>query len=275
MLDLHVVNPDGARTVLYLHGSGSSRLEADIYASEAAELGVRLVAWNRPGSGTRPALPGRGMLAVVDDVRAALGELGLSRAPAMGLSGGASHALALACSAPELTDRVVCINPGAPADKAFSSALPLKVRMTVRAARYPFLLRQLARPVESMGRDLTAALDRRTTRASLDPVDLEVLSDPEVLGPFAAASREGVTQPGAWAAEAHMFWGRPWPFDPFAMRAPVHLFSGLRDPYRGFAEQLAARGATLHDFPGGHVSGFAPAVRRRTLLTVLGGNEIT
>ena len=66
--------PDGRRLALcevgdaygvvafYFHGTGSSRLETALYANAAAAHGVRLVGWDRPGSGGSPAQPGRTLL---------------------------------------------------------------------------------------------------------------------------------------------------------------------------------------------------------------------
>ena len=53
-------DPDGEIAV-YLHGTGSSRLEVGLYGAAAAAHGVRLVAWDRPGSGgsDRSAGPNR------------------------------------------------------------------------------------------------------------------------------------------------------------------------------------------------------------------------
>lgn len=264
MIDLHECGDPHGHPVLYLHGSGSSRLEADVYDSDARTLGVRMVSWDRPGSGQRPPTPARSILDVVPDVRDVLSQLKLTRAPVVGLSGGGVHALALACAAPELVTRVVLVNPGGPATVSLVRQLPARLQLTVLAARWPWLLRQLSRPVEALAKDLPKALSSKAGR-SLHPVDLEVLRDPAVLTPFAAASLEGACQPGAWANEALMFWHRSWPFDPTNMQAPVEVFSGSHDPFRPFALQLQQNGAQIHSFPGGHVSGFAPDTRRLVL----------
>jgi hypothetical protein len=62
-----------------------------------------------------------------------------------------------------------------------------------------------------------------------------------------------------------MIWNQPWgfPLDEFAV--PVDVFTGDGDPFRPFAERLEAAGATLHVFPGGHVSGFVPEVMRQVM----------
>jgi hypothetical protein len=46
---------------------------------------------------------------------------------------------------------------------------------------------------------------------------------------------------------------------------PVDVLTGDGDLFRQFAERLEAAGATLHVFPGGHVSGFVPEVMRQVM----------
>ena len=46
---------------------------------------------------------------------------------------------------------------------------------------------------------------------------------------------------------------------------PLDVFTGDGDLFRPFAERLETVGATLHVFPGGHVSGFVPEVMRQVM----------
>jgi pimeloyl-ACP methyl ester carboxylesterase len=276
VLATHEVGDPSGAPVLYLHGSGSSRLEADVYATAAEQLGIRLIAWDRPGAGGSPGYDGRGLGAVVSDARQVLAGLGLPSArAAVGLSGGGTHVLALASLASDIAERYVAVNPGGPATKAALAGLPRKMRLLVSSARRrPWLFRQLARPMERMGTGIEKVVGSRVRSAAMDPHDLAVLRDPQVLTPFAAAAREGARQPGAWITEARMLWAEDWPFEPLAVDAELHVFCGQDDPFRAFADDLAASGAHLHRFPGGHVSGFAPQVLREVLLTARDGGHV-
>jgi hypothetical protein len=61
-LDLCEVGDPKGRVALYLHGTGSSRLEVAPYAEAASRDGVRLVAWNRPGTAAGTSLSPGGLI---------------------------------------------------------------------------------------------------------------------------------------------------------------------------------------------------------------------
>ena len=115
------------------------------------------------------------------------------------------------------------------------------------------------------GRGKIAELLEKARMRGQDPVDVEVLHRPEVEGPFRAAAVEGGRQPRAFTTEALVIWNQPWgvPLDRFDM--PVDVFAGSNDLFRPFAERLTSAGATLHVFPGGHVSGFMPEVMNQVV----------
>lgn len=82
-----------------------------------------------------------------------------------------------------------------------------------------------------------------------------------------SAAAEGGRQPRAYTNEALMLWNRPWGLDldafPVPLDVPLDVFTGADDLFRPFAERLERAGATLHVFPGGHVSCFVPDVMRQ------------
>lgn len=232
-----VGDPTG-RPAFYLHGTGSSRLETHLYAAAAAEHGLRLIGWDRPGSGQSPAQPGRTVRDVVDDARAVAASLGVESAAVVGLSGGGSHVLALTALGDGLVRRGIAINPGPPSDPEVLAVLPDQAARLIGLAR--------TRP----------GLCRR----QLDPSDAAVLERPDVRPVMEAAALEGGVQPHAWRTEALILWQQPWevPLDRFPV--PLHVYVGADDPFRPFGEGLGRGGAHVHVFPGGHVSGFVPEV---------------
>jgi hypothetical protein len=56
-----------------------------------------------------------------------------------------------------------------------------------------------------------------------------------------------------------------WGLPAGRVRRARRRVTGDGDPFRPFAERLEAAGATLHVFPGGHVSGFVPEVIRQVM----------
>lgn len=240
----------------YLHGTGSSRVEVEHYATAAAAHGVRLVCWDRPGAGGSTRQPGRRLTSVVDDARTVARTLGVDTVPVAGHSGGGSHVLALAATAADLVSRAVAINPGPPAvDSVLAELDPMARRVITLARDHPRAYRVLSRLLQAKG-----PIGERLRRGSLDPTDLDVMGRDPARAIFEAAAAEGSRQPGSYTEEALIIWHRPWGFSFDAFPVPVHVFAGVADPFLAFARGLVRAGAIGHEFPGGHVSGFVPDV---------------
>jgi pimeloyl-ACP methyl ester carboxylesterase len=265
-----VGDPDGV-VAFYYHGTGSSRLETALYADAAAAHGVRLVGWDRPGSGGSPAQPGRTLRDVVADTRSVADHLGLESVRVAGLSGGGSHALALAALGFPLVRGAVVVNPGPPAEDEVLAELPAQVTRFMRLARdHPAVFAAVAEVMQYRGSGKVAALLERARMRNTHPADVEVLHRPEVEAPFRAAAVEGGRQPRAYTTEALMIWNQPWDVRLDAFPVPVDVFTGDGDPFRPFAERLGRAGATVHVFPGGHASGFVPQVMDQVLVLLRG-----
>lgn len=254
--------PAGAPiAALYLHGTGGSRLEVGAYAAAAQDAGVRLVAWDRPSHGGSARQIGRALLDVVPDLAAVAAEVGVARPAVLGLSGGGTHVVAIAATAPELIRRAVAINPGPPSDDAMIAALPTQMGGMLRMARtHPARFRRVAGILQSRNRVMLAIAKRQ-----LDPLDRAIVFESPLRPIFEASAQEGQVTKGAWVEEAAMLWGAPWPFEIDGFTVPFDVFSGEADPFRPFAQRLHAASAAFHSFPGGHLSGFAPEVQTAIL----------
>jgi pimeloyl-ACP methyl ester carboxylesterase len=97
-------DPDGA-VVVYFHGTSSSRLDLCFGEQLAAEHGIRLVSFDRPGYGGSTPAP-FGLASIGADAHAIADELGVARFAALGLSGGGPGALAAATVAGDRVTRV-------------------------------------------------------------------------------------------------------------------------------------------------------------------------
>jgi pimeloyl-ACP methyl ester carboxylesterase len=265
-----VGDPSGV-VAFYYHGTGSSRLETALYAEAADAHGVRLVGWDRPGSGGSPAQPGRTLLDVVADTQAVAEHLGVDAVRVAGLSGGGSHVLALAAAGSPVVTGVVAINPGPPAEDDVLALLPGQVSRFMRLARdHARVFNVVAQVTQYRGKGRVAEILESARMRGQHPSDVEVLHRPEVYGAFRAAAEEGGRQPRAYTNEALIIWNQPWGVSLDAFPVPVDVFTGDGDLFRPFAERLADAGATVHVFPGGHVSGFVPEVMHQVTALLRG-----
>lgn len=102
--------------VLYLHGTPDSRLARHPDDGIPADVGVRLLAPDRPGIGHSSPDPAAVPRSVADDLVALLDELDVDRVGVLAWSAGSLFALALAGAHPDRVRRVVLASPLVPAD---------------------------------------------------------------------------------------------------------------------------------------------------------------
>jgi len=267
-IELCETGDPAGQVALYLHGTGSSRLEAGLYGAAAAAHGVRLVAWDRPGIGGSDRQPGRTVLDVVADTAAVAAHVGADRPVALGLSGGGSHVLVLASAAPTVIRAGVALNPGPPPEDAVLALLPRQNRMVISLARdHPRIFRVLVKPLEGDGGRIARAIQRR----SFDPTDLEVLQRPEVVRYVVPAAIEGKRQPHAFAEDSLTLWGASWNIDLSEFQVPLHVFAGVRDPFCAFADSLGPAGAQIRHSSGGHLSFWVPDTLDEVMKVVAAG----
>lgn len=102
--------------VFFVHGTPDSRLARHPDDGIAGELGIRLLALDRPGIGHSDPDPSATPTSVADDHVAVLDHLGIERAGVLAWSSGAVPALALAGGHPDRVDRLLLVAPLVPAD---------------------------------------------------------------------------------------------------------------------------------------------------------------
>ena len=99
-LDVLATGPQDALTVVLHNGTPAGLLAAPPVARAAAERGLRLVLYARPGYGGSTPDPGRRVTDAAGDVAAVLDALGAAQFVTVGWSGGGPHALACAALLP-------------------------------------------------------------------------------------------------------------------------------------------------------------------------------
>lgn len=233
-------------TVVVHPGSPGSRLLFGAGVEVAARFGLRLVSFDRPGYGSRPAAPGRTVADIAIETGMIADRLGLERFAVWGFSGGGPYALACAALMPE---RVVaaCVfaspAPYAPDDFDYAEGWSQGAREELQ--RY-FIDRQTARANWRQDADTMLAtcsdpegwLKRWGDLAEQDPAHSR-----EVAEYLAADVREslGNGDHGWWDDWVALL--EPWGFNLADIQVPVRLWHGTRDqnmpPAHG--HQLAQR----------------------------------
>jgi len=107
--------PETGRVVVLLHGApGSSHYCPDVATTQ--ELGVRLVAADRPGYGRSTARPGRTLLDWADDLVELLDHLEVAAVPVVGWSSGVPFAIASAVGRPDRIAALALVAGDGPLD---------------------------------------------------------------------------------------------------------------------------------------------------------------
>jgi pimeloyl-ACP methyl ester carboxylesterase len=101
--------PDG-HPVFHFHGSPSSRLEPLLLGDDVfSQLGLRIIAPDRPGMGQSDFQPDRGFSDWSDDVVFLADALGLDKFSILGISGGCGYVAACAAKVPERLHSAVIV----------------------------------------------------------------------------------------------------------------------------------------------------------------------
>jgi pimeloyl-ACP methyl ester carboxylesterase len=252
-------DPKGA-AVFLLHGTPGSRRGPRPRPHELALMGIRLIAYDRPGYGLSDRDAGRQVADAAADVAAVADALGIDRFAVVGRSGGGPHALACAALLPGRVTAAAALVSLAPrfADGLdwFAGMGEHNVREFTtawrasdaedRAEGSALLARRLARFTDSL---TGAQFIRGVIHAQVPDVDREILADPGIRRLLAenfrqaAVSRRNVAVIGGcgtagcggtrpvlvgWLDDL-MALSSDWGFRPDDIRVPVLLWHGEVD----------------------------------------------
>ncbi len=241
-------DPNGS-PVLYFHGTPGSRLDVAFGDQIAADLGIRVISFDRPGYGGSDLAP-FSLRRVAQDAAVIADDLGLDRIATMGWSGGGPYALATASLMGQRVTRVgVASGPGH--FRQVPGALE-RLEETDLAA-LSLLPEQPERAAEQfcVGSELMVAFrdDEATLMSGMDAMladtDGDVLSDRALRHHLYVMLSEGLRQGALGIGWDNVAWLGPWDIDLSAVRCPVYLWYGERDhmmpPAHGewLAQQLA------------------------------------
>jgi pimeloyl-ACP methyl ester carboxylesterase len=206
---------DGAFTVMWHHGSPQTGAPLAPLLSAAAQRGIRLVSYGRPGYGGSSPHPGRTVASAAADTAQIADALGVSRFAVMGASGGAPHALACAALLAGRVTGAACLAGLAPLTDDFDWFAGMVAPGGLRAA--------------VAGREARAryAEADEFDEASFTPADWAALSGPwSSLG--ADAQRADAAGPGGLIDDDLAFVAN-WGFELTDIDAPVLVVQGGQD----------------------------------------------
>jgi pimeloyl-ACP methyl ester carboxylesterase len=213
-------SPDGAPVLLSPGAATSGSLG---FATGALDrLGVRLIGLDRPGLGRSDGSPGRTLLDFAGDVTALAAARALGVPAIIGYSQGAPFALA--CAAAGVVAAVAVVSgTDELARPDLRGRLPSELaRLVDEAERDPAA-------AEAFFRGMTPAMMREMILGASHEVDLAIYREPRFAAAFDAALDEGFARGPDGYARDTLLAMRRWPFDPTAIRVPVHLWYGRHD----------------------------------------------
>ncbi len=222
--------PRDGRPVLFFHGFGTTRVICPPDEGPANELGLRLIAVDRPGIGLSTPKPGRSLLDWPSDVAELADRIGIGSLSVIGWSGGGPYALACGFAMPDRVSAVGLVSSPAPLtgidDKSYLRRFD---RHAVRAAhRTPWLVRlalwHWGRPQR---RDAARFFEESV--AEMCEADQAILAEPELRGRMIANSSELYRQGGRGMYDEGLVLARPWGFDLGQISVPVFVWHGALD----------------------------------------------
>jgi len=228
--------------VVVLDGPGSCGL-AGAMSSPAAQLGIKLLAPDRPGFGCSTPARAGSIAAVSRDLLVLVDHLGFRRFGLVAQSGGTPYALAVAAAAGDQVTGLAFVGGLAPLGERHALqdvARPMRIAF-VLARRAPWVMRLFLNGLARKTAKDPEAVARKFA-ANMPPDDRRVLADPTLWAIHASSSAEIVSRPAAFARETRML-VRPWSIDYGRISAPAALWVGELD--RTHPERMSRRLATL------------------------------
>lgn len=241
LAQLWIGGAESGPLVAFLHGCPDTRHAAMTGHQAAVEVGVRLLAVNRPGYGASDVHDST-QASVAADLMAVADQLGVGPMALLGMSIGGSYAVTAAAAYP---DRVRTLGLVA---TQFGRSEPGTVAEVIERFR-PEFEQYVARTAPDDPDDMALAERWRNALPAPDAALLAAMPDRDV----AAAAREALAQHDGFLRDAALAF-RDWDGRPEDIACPTHLWYGDLDTAAPLAEgrELARRlpGARIVVRPG-------------------------
>jgi pimeloyl-ACP methyl ester carboxylesterase len=247
------IGEPGWPCVFFFHGAPSSRLRLAYLEQQFLAKRLRVVSPDRPSYGRSLLQPSRSMADRPLDVAELADALGIDRFVVAGHSSGGPYAVACAALLPERVSAGIIL--GGVTDMGWPSAWDGYLESEAELMRMPDEEEAIAWCVERFGSDGSGFLT--ASGFELPEPDEQLYADEEVARLLTAARAEAFRQGVAGYAQDILIQGRPWPFDPGSITAPVHVVHGELDTVLPLAHSRHTSelipGSTLRVLPGhGH-----------------------
>ncbi len=263
VIAVEVAGEQGGAPVLLCHGLADSRLSARLFTQAARELGLRIMAPDRPGTGrTDPRRLGR-LADWAEDAALVLDGLRAESAALLGISAGGPFAAACAARIPGRVRSLTLVCPLGPPGWPTRGMAPGE-RLSLAVAR-----RAPAFGGWFLGR--LAAVARRSPRlflrlaaSDLPGIDRRAIAQPGMREAFLAGYAEAFRRGSRGVAQDLRVLTRPWGFQLGSITVPASIHHGDADttipPQHARLYAEAIPGAQLQLYPGhGHFSILAAA----------------
>lgn len=218
--------------VLAFHGAPGSHVEGVAFAdAAAAEVGVRLIAIDRPGMGMSQLCVREQVADFADTAAAVADHFHMPRFGCLGASAGGPYALACAERLPDRVTKVIVVSSVAPFDDRVAS----KGAGGVKAAGGLLILRRfpwLARPAAArMAQIVRKPRGLAAMIAKMSPADRERVAGDDWLRDRLGENVNTAFAHGSrgTALDFQLLFARPWGFDPADIVAPVEIWHGDAD----------------------------------------------
>jgi pimeloyl-ACP methyl ester carboxylesterase len=241
--------------VFFFHGAPMSRLHLAYLEPQFLGGKLRVVSPDRPAYGGSSPRPGRSMADWASDVAALADALGVERFLVAGHSSGGPYAVACAAL---LRDRVLgAMVLGGVTDMAWPGAWEGYVESERQLMRLPDEEAVIAWCVERFGVDGSGF--NEVSDFEFPEPDNALFADEQAGPALTSTVTEAFRQGVAGYAQDVFVQGRPWPFEPDRIVAPVHVVHGELDTLMPVAHSRHTSelipGATLRVLPGhGHMT---------------------
>jgi pimeloyl-ACP methyl ester carboxylesterase len=232
---LDIGDPEG-RPLFYFHGGPGSRLEGLLFDELNQQLGIRMIAPDRPGFGLSDFQEDRTYLDWPDDVRELADQLGIDRFAVLGWSSGGPHAAAVAHGIPQRLTVVAIVAGEGPyasddfpqtalTSAAFSGSRVNKLFIW-SANHGPWLMRIFFTLARILIFSDPAGSGERSRGAGMSAKDIQLFTRREFSAGMVEALRQGAE---GWTRE-YTIERQDWPFRLEDIYAPtVLMFHGEED----------------------------------------------
>jgi pimeloyl-ACP methyl ester carboxylesterase len=237
-------DPDGTLLVFH-HGSPAAAVPFAPFDRAAAERGIRLVTYSRPGFGDSTRNKGRTVAGCAADVAALVDKLGVDHFITLGWSGGGPHAIACAALLPHRVLAAATMAGVAPYDApglewTAGMGEDNQIEYPLAARDPDALLEWMTPQIEAMSNVAPQEIID-VMRSLISHVDEGSLSG--ALGELLATSFHRAFANGPWGwYDDDLAFVAPWGFELGSITAPVSIWQGRHDLMVPFAhgEWLAA-----------------------------------